>query len=61
MTNPKKGMTMDGFGKLRPVTEGYVVKGGVNTQTRITVRPPAPTPSKSASSSQTHKSITSSK
>jgi hypothetical protein len=35
---------MDGFGKVKPLTEGYVVKGGVNTTSRITTRPPAPTP-----------------
>jgi len=61
MTDYKKGMAMDGFGKLRPVTEGYVVKGGVNKKTNITVRPPAPKPSETASRSQTHKAITSSK
>lgn len=43
MTN-RQGTTMDGFGKVKPITEGYVVKGGVNSVSRITTRPPAPQP-----------------
>ena len=37
--------TMDGFNKAKPITEGYAVKGGVNTTSRITTRPPPPPPS----------------
>jgi hypothetical protein len=61
MSNKVRGMAMDGFGKLRPVMEGYVVKGGVNNTTRIVARPPAPKPSATAANSSTHKAITSSK
>lgn len=42
MTDRK--MTMDGFSKVKPITEGYAVKGGVNTTSRITTRPPPPSP-----------------
>lgn len=38
----------DSFGKVKPLTEGYVVKGGVNTTTRITTRPPPPPPMRPA-------------
>ena len=37
-------MAMDGFSKVKPLSEGYVVKGGVNATSRITTRPPAPQP-----------------
>ena len=33
---------MDGFGKVKPLTEGRVNKGGINATSGITVRPPAP-------------------
>jgi hypothetical protein len=36
------GMAMDGFGKIQPLTEGYISKGGRNLTTRIVERPPAP-------------------
>ncbi len=35
-------MAMDGFGKIQPLTEGYISKGGRNLTTRIVERPPAP-------------------
>jgi hypothetical protein len=37
------GMTMDGgFGKIQPLTEGYIAKGGRNLSSKIVERPPAP-------------------
>ncbi|WP_155856286.1 MULTISPECIES: hypothetical protein [Acidiphilium] len=36
------GMEMDGFGKIKPLTEGYIAKGGRNLSSTITQRPPAP-------------------
>jgi hypothetical protein len=50
MANGSK-MAMDGFGKVKPITEGYVVKGGVNATSRITTRPPAPAPMRPAAAS----------
>ncbi len=41
-------MAMDGSNKVKPLTEGYVVKGGVNATSGITTRPPAPQPMRSA-------------
>ncbi len=41
----------DMFGKVKPLTEGYVVKGGINTTTRITTRPPPPAPMRPAANS----------
>lgn len=39
-------------GKLIPVTEGYVIKGGVNqAQSQVTERPAAPAPMKPSASS----------
>jgi hypothetical protein len=46
-------MAMDGFSKVKPLNEGYVVKGGVNTTTRITTRPPPPAPMRPAASGTT--------
>ncbi len=43
-------MAMDGFSKVRPINEGYVVKGGVNATSQITTRPPAPAPMRPAAS-----------
>jgi hypothetical protein len=43
MTN-RQDIAMDGFNKVKPITEGHVVKGGVNSTSRITTRPPAPAP-----------------
>jgi len=37
-------IAMDGFSRVRPINEGYVVKGGVNAASQIAVRPPAPAP-----------------
>lgn len=51
MTNPR-GMAMDGFGKVKPISEGYVVKGGVNSTSRITTRPPPPAPMRPAASAK---------
>ena len=45
----QRTMAMDGFSKVKPIGEGYVVKGGVNSTSRITVRPPAPQAMKPAS------------
>ena len=47
MTKPT-GVAMDGFDKVRPITEGRVNKGGINTTSRITVRPPPPAPMRPA-------------
>lgn len=46
----KDGMVlaMDGFNKVKPITEGRVVKGGVNTTSRILTRPPPPQPMRPA-------------
>ena len=41
-------VAMDGFSKVRPISEGYVVKGGVNATSQIVVRPPAPAPMRPA-------------
>ena len=48
-------VAMDGFNKVKPISEGYQVKGGVNTTSRITVRPapPAPTRPSAASAGKT--------
>ena len=35
--------------RVKPLTEGYIRKGGVNTSSRITERPPAPAPMRPAS------------
>jgi hypothetical protein len=43
-------ITMDGFSKVRPINEGYVVKGGVNATSQISVRPAAPAPMRPAAS-----------
>lgn len=48
MTDRSKGLAMDGFTKVKPITEGYEVKGGVNTTSRITTRPPPPQPMRPA-------------
>jgi hypothetical protein len=48
-------LAMDGFSKIKPLTEGSVAKGGVNNTSQITVRPPAPAvlkPAKAASSAK---------
>jgi hypothetical protein len=37
------GIAMDGFNKVRPLNEGYLAKGGINSTSQIKVRPPAPT------------------
>ncbi len=47
MTKPT-GVAMDGFDKVRPITEGRVDKGGINTTSRIIVRPPPPAPMRPA-------------
>jgi len=36
------GTGMDGFGRIPPLTEGPVVKGGRNLTSKIIERPPAP-------------------
>lgn len=41
---------MDGFSKVRPISEGYLVKGGVNATSQITTRPDAPAPTRPAAS-----------
>lgn len=41
---------MDGFGKVKPLSEGYVVKGGINATTQVTTRPPPPRPMRPAAS-----------
>lgn len=35
-------MAMDGSGKIKPLTEGYIAKGGRNLASKIVERPPAP-------------------
>jgi len=51
-SNQKTGkMAMDGFGRVKPLTEGYLSKGGQNSTSKITARPPAPAPMRPASSS----------
>jgi hypothetical protein len=40
--NTPHGMAMDGFSKVQPLQEGYLVKGGVNATSQIAKRPPAP-------------------
>jgi hypothetical protein len=52
MTTDRR-VAMDGFSKVRPLTEGYIVKGGVNTTSRITTRPPAPQPMRPSPSAAT--------
>jgi hypothetical protein len=47
MTKPNS-LAMDGFNRIKPLQEGYVVKGGVNTASEITVRPPPPAPMRPA-------------
>jgi hypothetical protein len=47
MTEPKNhvadGFAMDGYNnKLKPLTEGTIVKGGRNLSTKITERPAPP-------------------
>ena len=37
-------IAMDGFSRVQPINEGYVVKGGVNATFQIAARPPAPAP-----------------
>lgn len=41
------------FGKVKPLKEGLVDKGGRNPATRITTRPPPPAPMRPASSRAT--------
>ncbi len=48
MTNRTRPMAMDGFSKVKPLSEGYITKGGVNSTSRITTRPPAPAPMRPA-------------
>lgn len=48
MTNHTKPMATDGFSKIKRLSEGYVTKGGVNSSSRITTRPPAPAPMRAA-------------
>jgi len=60
MTDQRK-TAMDGFNKVKPITEGYVVKGGVNTTSRITTRPPPPAPMKPPVSGAAEKPPTNSK
>lgn len=50
MTERNK-IVMDGFSKVRLISEGYINKGGVNATTRINSRPPPPAPMKPAASS----------
>ena len=48
----RKGPTIaaDGYSKRRPLTEGYLRKGGSNTAvSQIQTRPPAPAPMKPVS------------
>ena len=43
--SPHQQMTHDGAIKVRPLTEGYLIKGGRNeTTSQITKRPPPPAP-----------------
>lgn len=35
-------LALEGFTRVKPLTEGHIVKGGVNTTSKITTRPPAP-------------------
>lgn len=51
--------TMDGFGKVKPLTEGYEVKGGINTTSRIVTRPPPPGPMRAPAGSVATKPPTS--
>ncbi len=44
-------IAMESSSNVKPITEGYVVKGGVNTTFRITTRPPAPAPMRPSDSS----------
>lgn len=44
---------MDGFSKVKPISEGYVVKGGVNAASQIKERPSAPAPIRRPSSTNT--------
>ena len=49
-------VAMDGFNKVKPISEGYQVKGGVNTTSRITVRPAPPAPTRPSASSSANTS-----
>ncbi len=43
MTENSKNFAMDGgFGRVKPLTEGYISKGGKNLSSKIIERPPAP-------------------
>ncbi len=42
MTDTRKRLTMDGYGQLKPLTEGKIVKGGRNLSTKIIERPAPP-------------------
>jgi hypothetical protein len=48
----KPTFAMDGFGKIRPLTEGHTNKGGLNQKSQISSRPPGPAPMRPASTSQ---------
>jgi hypothetical protein len=53
MSDPSKrvgGMAMDGFGRVRPLTEGHLRKGGLNATSQIRERPPGPAPMRRAAS-----------
>lgn len=56
----RRAVTMDGFNKVKPISEGYEVKGGVNTTSRITTRPPPPAPMRPAAAAGTDAKPTSS-
>lgn len=40
--SPNERMSRDSYGRIAPLRESYVVKGGVNLDSQIKVRPPAP-------------------
>lgn len=49
MTEHKDVKFTDGYSKSKPLTEGYIRKGGSNNATsQIQTRPPAPAPMKPA-------------
>jgi hypothetical protein len=43
-------VAMDGLNKVSPISEGYVVKGGVNLTFQFSARPPAPAPMRPSAS-----------
>ena len=57
MANERPTVAMDGFSKAQPLKEGSLQKGGLNTTSQITERPPAPAPMRISPSASTATSV----